>query len=108
MQDRAQEVGLFRYSLAREPADVSLSCRERGALVRALAAREHLGPDGRWVRVSRTTIDRWVRASVMRPSPVPTGPHRHKAGAERLSREPRQRCPEGSPKGRPLQPRSGR
>jgi putative transposase len=62
MQDRAQEVGLFRYSLAREPADVSLSCRERGALVRALAAREHLGPDGRWVRVSRTTIDRWVRA----------------------------------------------
>jgi hypothetical protein len=39
--------------------------------------------------------------SVMRPSPVPTGSHCHKAGAERLSREPRQRCPEGSPKGRP-------
>ena len=31
-------------------------------LVRALAAREHLEPDGRWVRVSRTTLDRWIRA----------------------------------------------
>ena len=40
---------------------MSLSARERGALVRALAAREHLGPGGRWVRVSRNTLDRWVR-----------------------------------------------
>ncbi|MGI8411410.1 MAG: DDE-type integrase/transposase/recombinase [Solirubrobacteraceae bacterium] len=62
MHDRAQEVGLFRYRLASEAADASLTGRERGALVRALAAREHLGPDGRWVRVSRTTLDRWVRA----------------------------------------------
>ncbi|MCA1680708.1 MAG: DDE-type integrase/transposase/recombinase, partial [Actinobacteria bacterium] len=62
MHDRAQEIGLFRYSLARAAADASLSGRERGALVRALAAREHLGPDGRWVRVSRTTLDRWIRA----------------------------------------------
>jgi len=31
-------------------------------LVRSLAAREHLGPDGRWVRVSRNTLDRWIRA----------------------------------------------
>jgi putative transposase len=60
--DRAQKVGLFRYQLAREAADESLSPRERGLLVRWLAAREHLGPDGRWVRVSRTTVDRWVRA----------------------------------------------
>jgi putative transposase len=62
LQDRAQEIGLFRYQLAREAADESLSARERGLLVRSLAAREHLGPDGRWVRVSRTTLDRWVRA----------------------------------------------
>ena len=41
---------------------MSLSARERGMLVRALAAREHLGPDGRWVRVSRNTLDRWIRA----------------------------------------------
>ena len=60
--DRAQEIGLFRWRIVGEAADVSLSARERGALVRALAAREHLGPDGRWVRVSRNTLDRWIRA----------------------------------------------
>jgi len=60
--DRAQKIGLFRYQLAREVADESLSPRERGLLVRSLAAREHLGVDGRWVRVSRTTVDRWARA----------------------------------------------
>ena len=62
MVDRAQKIGLFRYQLAREVVDESLSPRERGLLVRSLAAREHLGPDGRWVRVSRTTVDRWARA----------------------------------------------
>ena len=62
LQDRAQEIALFRYQLAREAADESLSRRERGLLVRSLVAREHLGLDGRWVRVSRNTLDRWVRA----------------------------------------------
>ena len=60
--DRAQEIGLFRWQVISEATDFSLSARERGALVRALAAREHLGPDGRWVRVSRNTVDRWIRA----------------------------------------------
>jgi putative transposase len=53
---------LFRWRIVGEAADVSLSARERGALVRALAAREHLAPDGRWIRVSRNTLDRWIRA----------------------------------------------
>ena len=48
--DRAQEIGLFRWQIVGEATDVSLSARERGRLVRALAEREHLGPDGRWVR----------------------------------------------------------
>lgn len=60
--DRAQEIGLFRWRVVSEAVDASLSARERGLLVRALAAREHLGPDGRWVRVSRTTLDRWIRS----------------------------------------------
>ena len=59
--DRAQEIGLFRWRVISEATDVSLSARERGALVRSLAAREHLGPGGRWVRVSRNTLDRWIR-----------------------------------------------
>jgi putative transposase len=60
--DRAQEIGLFRWRVISEATDVSLSARERGALVRALAAREHLGPGGRWVRMSRNTLDRWIRS----------------------------------------------
>jgi putative transposase len=60
--DRAQEIGVFRWKIVSEATDVSLSARERGRLVRALAQREHLDPDGRWVRVTRTTLDRWIRA----------------------------------------------
>jgi len=60
--DRAREVGLFRYALIREAADSSLSTRERGRLVRALAEAEHVGPFGGRVRVSRVSLDRWVRA----------------------------------------------
>ena len=58
--DRARDVGLFRYALIREAADASLSTRQRGRLVRDLAAREHTGPSGERVQVSRVTIDRWI------------------------------------------------
>lgn len=58
--DHRREVALFRYSLAREA--LSLSASERGQLVRELAEREHVGPGGELVRVSRGTLDRWVRA----------------------------------------------
>ena len=61
-EDRRREVGLFRYALIREAADPGLSKAERGRLVRALAEREHLGPDGRLVWIGRTTLDRWIRA----------------------------------------------
>ncbi len=58
--DRAREVGLFRYALIRTAADPALSTRQRGRLVRDLAAREHTGPFGQRVRISRVTIDRWI------------------------------------------------
>jgi len=60
-EDRRREIGLFRYALVRDAADLSLSKAERGRLVRALAGREHVGPDGRLVRVARGTLDEWVR-----------------------------------------------
>ena len=60
--NRRRETGLFRYTLIRDAADPGLSKAQRGRLLRALADREHLGPDGRLVRVSRTTLGRWVRA----------------------------------------------
>jgi len=59
--ERARAVGLFRYALIREAADPGLSTKQRGRLVRELAAREHDGPSGSPVRVSRATIDRWIR-----------------------------------------------
>ena len=58
--DRAREVGLFRYALIREAADPALSTRQRGRLVRELAQREHAGPSGQRVLVSRVTLDRWI------------------------------------------------
>ena len=60
--ERARAVALFRYSLIREAADPALSTRQRGRLVRGLAAREHAGPFGVPVRVSRASLDRWIRA----------------------------------------------
>ncbi|HEX8760247.1 MAG TPA: DDE-type integrase/transposase/recombinase, partial [Pseudonocardiaceae bacterium] len=41
--------------------DPQLSARQRGKLVRGLAEATHLDPFGQQVRLSRQTIDRWVR-----------------------------------------------
>lgn len=62
MSDRHRDVALFRYSLIRPAADQELSTRQRGRMVRQLAGQDHVGPFGDRVRVSRTTIDRWIRA----------------------------------------------
>jgi putative transposase len=59
--ERARAIGLFRYQLIREAADPAHSTKERGKMVRELASREHLDPFGRRVRISRQTIDRWIR-----------------------------------------------
>ena len=59
---RAEQVALFRYQLIREAADPALTTRQRGRLVRELAARAHPGPFGDEVVVSRATLDRWIRA----------------------------------------------
>jgi putative transposase len=93
--DRATEVALFRYSLIREAADEALKPAERGRLVRALAEVTHEGPLGR-VRVSRETLDRWIRAwrtggfEALKPAPRhvnPQTPAEVLELAERLRRE---------------------
>ncbi len=61
-EGRRRDRALFRYSVIREAADPGLSHAERGALVRALASREHVGPDGRAYRFGRSTLDDWIRA----------------------------------------------
>jgi putative transposase len=59
--DRAREIGLFRYMLIREAADPTLSRRQRGAMVRAVAAQSHTDPFGRVVKLTRWTLDRWIQ-----------------------------------------------
>jgi putative transposase len=59
--ERARATGLFRYMLIRDAADPALSSRQRGKMVREIAAREHTDPSGRPVRVTRWTLDVWIR-----------------------------------------------
>jgi putative transposase len=61
LEQRRRDVALFRYALVREAIDPALSKAERGRVISALVAREHQGPDGRLVRVGRTTLDDWIR-----------------------------------------------
>ena len=59
--ERARRMALFRYELIQDALDPALTSRQRGRLVRELAERTHQGPFGEPVRVSRQTIDRWIR-----------------------------------------------
>jgi putative transposase len=57
-----EKIALFRYQLIREAADDSVTTRQRGPMVRALAEIAHPGPFGGTVTVSKDTLDRWIRA----------------------------------------------
>ncbi len=60
--DPAEALALRRYALIAEAANPRLTGRERGRIVREVAARVHEHPDGSdWV-VCRHTLDRWLRA----------------------------------------------
>src|SRR5258705_9397144 len=79
-REQAEQVAYWRYQLIRDPADPGLSPRARGRLVRTLAATVHRGPFGDEVRVSRQTLDRWIRAwrrggfTALQPPPRPVTP----------------------------------
>jgi putative transposase len=60
--DATEAVALRRYALIAEAANPRLTARERGRIVREVAARVHEHPDGSdWV-ICRGTVDRWLRA----------------------------------------------
>ena len=61
-RQRAQTIALWRWSLIEPAMDAGLTSRQRGAVVRELAGREHAGPSGAPASVSRKTIDRWITA----------------------------------------------
>ncbi|WP_244602137.1 DDE-type integrase/transposase/recombinase, partial [Mycobacterium pseudokansasii] len=60
-RERAQAIGLFRYQLICPALDEGLSTKQRGKLVREIAAATHTDPFGNQTRVSRETLDRWIR-----------------------------------------------
>ena len=60
-RDRAAAIGLFRYQLICPALDEGLSTKQRGRLVREIAGRTHTDPFGNQVRISRETLDRWIR-----------------------------------------------
>src|SRR3954463_7264270 len=97
--ERARAIGLFRYQLIREAADPAHSTRVRGRLVRAVAAAEHLDPTGRQVRVSRDTLDRWIRAwrrggfDALVPSPRQSSPRLPVEGVEMAVAPKREKLP---------------
>src|SRR5260221_14574032 len=70
-----EQIALHRWAVIAEAANGKLTARERGALVRRIAARSHAHPDGSRRTYSRGTIDRWLRAwragglDALRPSP---------------------------------------
>ncbi len=57
-----EQIALHRWAVIAEAANGKLTGRERGALVRQIAARPHSHPDGSQRTYSRVTIDRWLRA----------------------------------------------
>jgi putative transposase len=61
-RQRAQTIALWRWSLIEPAMDPALTSRQRGRLVRAIAGREHAGPFGGTLSVSRKTLDRWITA----------------------------------------------
>jgi transposase InsO family protein len=60
--EQQQAVALWRWAVIAEATNGRLTPAERGRLVRQIAARGHLHPDGGERRYSRGTIDRWIRA----------------------------------------------
>jgi putative transposase len=76
MDHKGQEqIALHRWAVIAEAAGQKLTPAERGALVRQIAARAHMHPDGSSRRYSRGTVDRWLRAwragglDALKPSP---------------------------------------
>lgn len=62
MHDWRETEALFRYGLVRDAARDEISLAARGSLVRELVAGCHEHPSGETRVLSRSSIDRWVRA----------------------------------------------
>src|SRR5260370_717885 len=83
-RQRGRTSALWRWSLIERAMDDALTSRQRGAIVRDLAGREHAGPWRSTVPVSRKTTDGWITA-------------RRAGGFDALVPAPRQSSPRTDP-----------
>lgn len=60
--DPAEAIALHRFAVIAEAINPRLSSADRGRVVRELASRAHVLPDGSSRTYARGTIDRWIRA----------------------------------------------
>jgi putative transposase len=76
---RAQDIALFRRRLISPALEPGLSPRARGRMLTSIAERVHASPGGQPARVSRKSLDRWIRAwraggfEALAPSPRRVG-----------------------------------
>jgi len=61
-RERREQTALWRYRVVRDAIDPGLTAKQRGEVVRSIAAVPQPGPSGGVVTVSRETLDRWVKA----------------------------------------------
>ena len=59
--ETCEQIALHRYAVIAEALPARLTGAERGGIVRRIAGRVHVHPDGTDRRYSRATIDRWLR-----------------------------------------------
>ncbi|MDR1151375.1 MAG: helix-turn-helix domain-containing protein, partial [Bifidobacteriaceae bacterium] len=60
--ERADRMAMWRWGVIRDAIDPELTAKQRGLVVRRIAAQAHPAPNGGVRTVSRETVDRWVRA----------------------------------------------
>ena len=76
--DPAEDLALWRYHMIAEALSPKVGSKERGVIVPRIAGQEHPAPDGQPRRVSRNSIDRWIRLyrqhglAGLRDRPAPT------------------------------------
>ena len=61
-RERARQEGIWRYLTIQDAADPALTGRQRGAVVRRIVAETATDGFGNPRRVSRPTVERWLRA----------------------------------------------
>src|SRR5260370_17221065 len=80
-RERARQEGIWRYLTIQDAADPALTGRQRGAVVRRIVTETATDGFGNPRRVSRPTVERWLRAYpagglAPLPPPPPQGPPR--------------------------------